>query len=286
MIRYAIGAAAFALAACLRVDASGAQRVKAGVLTCDVSGGFGLIIGSQKSVSASSLPDRRGPREVYTGSITQVRSRYRRHRQRRHALGGVHETSGGRHPACCAGDYAARLGEATIAVGLGANVLVGGSNRTVALQPLSVTARSDSILRSASRNFACGRPLNEPHRSVVRTAARAGGRLCCGAAPWMSASSVGRAEPSPPLANPPSGLKRWRSRPARRPHLGFGRRIWHRTAHEPRVPGALRWWAHSRAARPRCSKRSSPAPARSSARARSRRAPRSATPARKRAITA
>jgi hypothetical protein len=37
-----------------------------------------------------------------------------------------------------AGDYAGASGEATVAVGLGANVLLGGSNRTVALQPLSV----------------------------------------------------------------------------------------------------------------------------------------------------
>jgi hypothetical protein len=37
-----------------------------------------------------------------------------------------------------AGDYAGASGEATVAVGLGANVLIGGSNRTVALQPLSV----------------------------------------------------------------------------------------------------------------------------------------------------
>src|SRR5207245_1247464 len=44
--------------------------------------------------------------------------------------------------------------------------------------------------------------------------------------------------------------------------------IWHRTAHELRVHGALRWWARSRAARPRCSRQFSPAPARSSARVR------------------
>jgi len=37
-----------------------------------------------------------------------------------------------------AGDYAGASGEATVAVGLGANVLVGGSSRTVALQPVSV----------------------------------------------------------------------------------------------------------------------------------------------------
>jgi hypothetical protein len=37
-----------------------------------------------------------------------------------------------------AGDYVGASGEASIAAGLGANVLVGGSNRTVALQPLSI----------------------------------------------------------------------------------------------------------------------------------------------------
>jgi hypothetical protein len=37
-----------------------------------------------------------------------------------------------------AGKYGGATAEVTIAAGLGANVLVGGSNRTVALQPLSL----------------------------------------------------------------------------------------------------------------------------------------------------
>ena len=40
-----------------------------------------------------------------------------------------------------AGDYYGATGEVTIAGGLGANVLVGGSNRSVALQPLSLTGQ-------------------------------------------------------------------------------------------------------------------------------------------------
>jgi hypothetical protein len=36
------------------------------------------------------------------------------------------------------GTYAGASAEATVAAGLGANVLVGGSNHSVALQPLSV----------------------------------------------------------------------------------------------------------------------------------------------------
>jgi hypothetical protein len=37
-----------------------------------------------------------------------------------------------------AGKYAGATAEISVAAGLGANVLLGGSNRTVALQPLSV----------------------------------------------------------------------------------------------------------------------------------------------------
>ena len=40
------------------------------------------------------------------------------------------------------GTYAGAAAEATIAVGLGANVLVGGSNRSVALQPLSIQGQA------------------------------------------------------------------------------------------------------------------------------------------------
>jgi hypothetical protein len=47
MFRYAVGAAALALAIASATPAA-AQRVRAGVLTCDISAGIGLIIGSQK----------------------------------------------------------------------------------------------------------------------------------------------------------------------------------------------------------------------------------------------
>jgi len=44
-------------------------------------------------------------------------------------------------PGFLAGDYVGASGEATLGVGVGANVLVGGSNRTVTLQPLSVSGQ-------------------------------------------------------------------------------------------------------------------------------------------------
>jgi hypothetical protein len=41
-------------------------------------------------------------------------------------------------PGALAGSYAGTTASATVGVGLGANVLIGGSNNTIALQPLSI----------------------------------------------------------------------------------------------------------------------------------------------------
>ncbi len=117
-------------------DPAAAQRAKTGLLTCDVSGGIGMIIGAPQSGPCLFNPDQPGPQEVYVGTITKFGL-------------DIGATAGGqmvwavfndvaRPRGTLAGDYVGASGEASIAAGLGANVLVGGSNRTIALQPLSV----------------------------------------------------------------------------------------------------------------------------------------------------
>jgi hypothetical protein len=112
------------------------EHVQAGTLTCDISGGIGFIIGSQKALNCSFVPALPGPPEFYSGEITKFGI----------DLGG---TRGGvmtwavyapttRAVGFLAGTYAGATAEATIGAGVGANLLVGGSNRTVELQPLSV----------------------------------------------------------------------------------------------------------------------------------------------------
>jgi hypothetical protein len=113
-----------------------AQQTRAGVLTCDVSAGLGFIVGSKKDVSCAFTPELQGRREDYDGSITKF------------GLdlgitgGGVmmwivfSNTYAG--PGFLAGDYYGASGEASVGAGVGGNVLIGGSNRTVTLQPLSV----------------------------------------------------------------------------------------------------------------------------------------------------
>jgi hypothetical protein len=141
MYRQAI-AAAVLLVAVAALEPAAAQRPRTGALNCDVSAGIGFIIGSQRSVLCRFTPDPGGgPPEVYTGTIS------------RFGLD-IGATSGGQmvwavfadyagpRPGVLAGDYIGATGEATIAVGLGANVLVGGSNRQVALQPLSISEQA------------------------------------------------------------------------------------------------------------------------------------------------
>lgn len=115
-------------------------RTKVGTLTCDISAGIGLIIASKKNVSCLFTPSQPGPREVYTGSIGKFGL-------------DVGATTGGemiwavyaptdRRFGALAGNYGGASAEATVGAGLGANVLVGGSNRTVTLQPVSVTGQT------------------------------------------------------------------------------------------------------------------------------------------------
>lgn len=117
-----------------------AQRVKSGTLTCDISGGIGLIITSHKDVTCMFTPSQPGPREVYVGGINKFGL----------DLGA---TAGGemvwavyapttRRFGALAGSYTGATAEATVGAGLGANVLLGGSDRTIALQPLSVQGQA------------------------------------------------------------------------------------------------------------------------------------------------
>ena len=134
MVAALVGAAAVVAAATVPADAQ-PRRVQVGTLACSISAGVGMVVASQRNVSCNFQPDG-GPPEAYTGTMTRVGV-------------DVGFTTGGamvwgvfadtnRYAGMLTGTYAGATAEATVAAGLGANVLVGGSNRSVALQPLSV----------------------------------------------------------------------------------------------------------------------------------------------------
>jgi hypothetical protein len=133
-------AAALAIALAGSAVAQAPPRTKVGTLICDLAGGIGLIIASQKEVQCLFTPAQAGPREVYVGVI------------RKFGLD-IGATTGGQmvwsvfapttaRRAALAGDYVGASAEATLGAGLGANALIGGSDRTIALQPLSVQGQT------------------------------------------------------------------------------------------------------------------------------------------------
>src|SRR5258707_15171261 len=71
MFRTIITSAALVLAA-LSGSAQAQDRVQSGSLTCDVSAGIGLIIGSERNVSCTFTPSLPGPIEYYTGTISKL----------------------------------------------------------------------------------------------------------------------------------------------------------------------------------------------------------------------
>lgn len=121
--------------AALAGPASAQSAVNVGTLTCNVASGFGFIFGSSKALNCTFAG--LGRNEHYTGAITKFGA-------------DIGYTSGGilvwtvvapvavMRPGALGGAYAGGTASATVGVGLGANALVGGSNNTIALQPLSI----------------------------------------------------------------------------------------------------------------------------------------------------
>jgi hypothetical protein len=132
--------AAAALGAVLVLPADAQpRRVQVGKLACSISAGVGLLVGSQRNVSCNFQPDG-GPPEAYTGTITKIGLDVGFTTGGAMVWGVFSDTN--RYAGMLGGTYVGAQAEATVAAGLGANVLVGGSNRSVALQPLSVQGQT------------------------------------------------------------------------------------------------------------------------------------------------
>jgi hypothetical protein len=110
--------------------------VKVGELTCNVASGWGFIFGSSKDLHCTFRPSGH-PREHYTGSISKfgVDVGYT---EGGVLIWGVFAPSSDIRAGALEGDYAGATASATVGVGLGANVLVGGLDKSIALQPLSI----------------------------------------------------------------------------------------------------------------------------------------------------
>jgi hypothetical protein len=121
---------------------AGAQSsgtVKVGELTCDISAGLGMIIASHKQI-ACTFASAQGRPEVYTGAISKFGLDLGATSGGTLAWSVYAPSSGG--PGALAGHYTGASAEATVGGGVGVNVLIGGSNRTITLQPVSVQGQT------------------------------------------------------------------------------------------------------------------------------------------------
>ena len=67
-----VGAAILGLAMCLPAQAQRPVWEAGGTLNCDVSGGIGFVVGSQRQVNCLFTPNYPAPPEQYIGTITKV----------------------------------------------------------------------------------------------------------------------------------------------------------------------------------------------------------------------
>jgi len=113
-----------------------AQALKAGIMTCNVAGGFGFIFGSSRAVNCTFAPNGVAPQH-YVGAINKfgVDIGYLEGAVMAWAVLAPTNNPG---PGLLAGTYVGATGSASIGVGVGANVLFGGFGNSVSLQPLSV----------------------------------------------------------------------------------------------------------------------------------------------------
>lgn len=116
-------------------QAAGRSGTNVGSLSCNVSGGVGFVFGSSKDLSCL-FTRTDGVAERYTGSIKKygVDIGFTKEAQ----IVWLVFAPGSIAPGSLAGSYGGATASATVGVGAGANVLLGGSNNQVTLQPVSV----------------------------------------------------------------------------------------------------------------------------------------------------
>jgi hypothetical protein len=106
-----------------------------GSLNCNAAGGVGFVFGSSRTLNCL-FTRTDGTGERYEGTIRRFGV----------DIGFTRESTivwmvfapGSIAPGALAGEYAGAAAQATVGVGVGANVLLGGSNNQITLQPVSV----------------------------------------------------------------------------------------------------------------------------------------------------
>ena len=130
--------AAVVLAGAAPVAAQDKKGATVGMLRCNEASGWGLVFGSTRDLKCVFTGEKGAPTVRLTGKISKFGVDIG-FKENAVILWGVVSTSDKFTPGQLAGKYVGVTAEVGWAVGLGANVLVGGTNKGFALQPLSVS---------------------------------------------------------------------------------------------------------------------------------------------------
>jgi hypothetical protein len=115
-------------------------KAVAGTLTCRSQGSVGLILGSKEALDCAFQPTN-GRRQRYAGTITRIGIDLGV-RGATTMVWTVLVSTGGLREGALSGQYAGVSSDVSVGIGGGANLLVGGSNSSVSLQPLSVQGQT------------------------------------------------------------------------------------------------------------------------------------------------
>lgn len=142
----------------------GGATVRAGYLTCHVTGGWGWIFGSNRKMECAYALQP-GYTEYYTGSITKLGADIG-YLQSGVILWAVLAPTTNLGQGALAGHYAGATASAALGVGAGANVLIGGLNSSIALQPVSIEGQNGLNIAAGVASMALKFDTAKPAKST------------------------------------------------------------------------------------------------------------------------
>lgn len=122
------------------VNAQNKTHVEIGVLTCNVEGGVGYIFGSKKQMICEFKNASQDKYAKYIGAITKFGLDIG-YTSKSSITWAVFAPTADVKDGDLAGSYGGISAEATAGLGIGANILLGGFQKSIALQPLSVQSQ-------------------------------------------------------------------------------------------------------------------------------------------------
>ena len=132
--------------------ATSAQPARVGTLQCLMSGGVGMMIMENQALDCVYRDRSGAPPSHYIGRLTNVGANIGISGPGK-LVWGVIAATGHIGPGALTGDYAGPQGSLAIGGGPGGAVLVGGSENTISLQPISVSLGTGVNLSAGRGNL-------------------------------------------------------------------------------------------------------------------------------------